>query len=168
MIYAFDSYYEEDKTRCVCLGFENWKSEEPKIEIVIEEGIHEEYISGEFYKRELPGILKILEKIALTHQDLIIIDGYVFIDNSGSLGLGGHLYNAIKQECPVVGVAKNRRKGLDMLMEEIYRGRSTKPLYVSSIGIGLIEVSRQIIDMRGIYRIPDMLRLLDQKTKKKV
>ncbi len=40
-----------------------------------------EYQSGEFYKRELPCIKKLLEEHQLT-PECIIIDGYVYLENT--------------------------------------------------------------------------------------
>lgn len=62
---AFDTYYFENKTKTVCISFSDWENEDNfKINTEIIDSI-EEYISGEFYKRELPCILSLISKIGL-------------------------------------------------------------------------------------------------------
>ncbi|WP_207420305.1 hypothetical protein [Desertivirga brevis] len=51
----------------------------------------QEYIPGEFYKRELPGILSLLDKINFELIQAIIIDGFVILNDEGKPGLGGYL-----------------------------------------------------------------------------
>ena len=74
-------------------------------EYVLELSRAEKYESGLFYKRELPGILRMLEKV---EQDVhtIIVDGYVWLSRAKKPGLGGHLYNALERRVNIIGVAK--------------------------------------------------------------
>ena len=63
MTLAFDSYYSEDKAKTVCLAFKDWSDSKPtNIYEEITSGIAE-YEPGAFYKRELPCILSLLDKI---------------------------------------------------------------------------------------------------------
>lgn len=64
-----------------------------------------EYQPGEFYKRELPCILEIL-KIVKEKIDMIIVDGYVWLNSNNKPGLGGHLFQSLNKKIPVIGVAK--------------------------------------------------------------
>jgi deoxyribonuclease V len=166
MIYAFDVAYNENNiAQAVAIGFTNWHDEKPDVvfkEFVI--GL-EPYQPGEFYKRELPCIEKILTKIDLNSIDLIIIDGYVFLDDSGKPGLGAHLYAKLDRKIPVIGVAKSSYTGNNKHVA-ILRGESKQPLFVSAIGMDEIEASRFIQKMAGKYRIPDLLKTLDQLTKR--
>mgnify|MGYP001804818063 CR=1 FL=1 len=63
------------------------------------------YVPGQFYKRELPGIIEVLKYC--THEEItaIIVDGYVILDDHGKIGLGGHLYKALDRSIPIIGVA---------------------------------------------------------------
>ena len=50
----------------------------------------DEYVPGEFYKRELPCIIKLLDLVE-EHIDCIIIDGFVYLDGDTRPGLGKHI-----------------------------------------------------------------------------
>ena len=64
MILAIDVDYHKDNTAKVAgVLFENWEDKEPKEVYISHIAEVNEYISGEFYKRELPCILDILEKV---------------------------------------------------------------------------------------------------------
>src|SRR4051812_12363005 len=105
MLLAIDVHYKEKFARAVGVLF-NWDDAEP-VKVIIEH-IEEvkDYVPGEFYKRELPCLLKVIKNVDLTILEAIIVDGYVFIDDTGGLGLGAVLYNSINQAVPVIGVAK--------------------------------------------------------------
>ncbi|KAB1232233.1 endonuclease V [Chryseobacterium viscerum] len=162
MIYAFDTYYYEDYANTVCIAFENWASEK-EIEIFIEETpVTSEYESGAFYKRELPCILSLLNKIALKPEDIIIVDGYVTLDDNGKIGLGGHLYEALEEKHPIIGIAKNDFTAPDSQRRSVFRGESKTPLFVTARGFDVDEVKLKVEQMHGDYRIPTLLKKLDQ------
>lgn len=95
--------------------------------------------------------------------NLLIIDGYVYL-NDYKNGLGGHLYEALNKKIPVIGVAKSYYK-VCAGYTEIYRGKSIKPLYISSIGIDLSYSCALIENLDGKYRIPNMLKQVDLLTR---
>ena len=70
----------------------------------------DEYISGQFYKRELPCILQIFSKVK-EPIEVLVIDGYVWLDGKRMPGLGAYLYRALDEQVKIVGVAKNAFKG---------------------------------------------------------
>jgi deoxyinosine 3'endonuclease (endonuclease V) len=166
MIFAFDVAYNENNiAQAVGIGFEKWTDERPKVihkEFII--GL-ESYTPGEFYKRELPCIEKILGKLDLGTIDTMIIDGYVYLDN-GRPGLGAHLFNKLDQKIPIIGIAKTAFENNSIYIREIKRGQSTKPLYISAAGILLDDAAVLIQKMDGNYRIPTLLSKLDQLTKR--
>lgn len=167
MVLALDVHYKDDgSAKSVGILF-NWNDIQPK-EILIEY-INEtdEYIPGEFYKRELPCLLKIIEKVNINDLEAIVIDGYVYIDNEKGFGLGGYLWKALNKQIPVIGVAKNFYHGNTEIIHQIYRGKSKKPLYISSVGFELNVASDFIMRMPGEFRIPDLLKQLDIVTKEK-
>lgn len=161
MILAFDTYYFEDKAKTVGLAFENWTNN-LIINTYVEtlSGI-DEYVSGEFYKRELPCIVSILNQINLTACEAIIIDGFVVLNDDEKLGLGGHLFQTLKGKIPVIGVAKNNFLQLEKLKREVMRGESKKPLYITAKGIDLDEAAARIKNMDGQFRLPDVLKKVD-------
>ena len=80
MLLALDVYYKENEAKVVAVLF-NCEDENPQ-SIIIDEIIGiENYVSGEFYKRELPCIKSILQKISLNDIEVIIIDGHIFVDD---------------------------------------------------------------------------------------
>ncbi|HMO63392.1 MAG TPA: endonuclease V [Ferruginibacter sp.] len=127
MVLAVDVFYKGTSAKSVGTIFK-WEDDEPK-QILTEhiENI-EKYESGMFYKRELPCIIKILQKVDLFYIDAIVIDGYVYVNNKKKLGLGGFLWNVLERKIPVIGVAKNKFYNNSETVEEIKRGKSNKPL----------------------------------------
>lgn len=166
MILAFDTYYFENRAKTVCILFEDWTEENCNFEAEIIDQ-YEEYKPGEFYKRELPCILSLLKKIKIDDIDLIIVDGYVYLDDNLKLGLGGHLYKNLECNIPIIGVAKTNFKTLKEAKKEVLRGNSEKPLYITSIGIELDQATKLIKNMSGQHRIPTLLKKLDSLTKEK-
>lgn len=167
MIVAIDVHYREAFAKVVSIEFKTWEDTAPyKIhEIIINEVA--EYVSGEFYKRELPCILKVLKKTDTDKLEIIIVDGYVVLDDEGKAGLGMYLYEALNQKIPIIGVAKRGFINNEKNVIKIKRGESENPLFITSVGIDLNEAAEQIKNMVGEYRMPDLLRILDQKTKEK-
>ncbi|QZT37190.1 endonuclease V [Halosquirtibacter xylanolyticus] len=165
MILAFDTYYFEDKAKTVCVAFEQWKDEKP-IEIYEEiiSGV-EEYEPGAFYKRELPCIMSLLQKIAIVKIDCIVVDGFVVLDDLGKNGLGGYLYELLEEKIPIVGVAKSGFRDNQKHVLKLYRGGSVKPLFITAKGVNLDKAFDCIASMHGKYRNPTILQILDTKTK---
>lgn len=165
MIYAFDTYYYDDYANTICIAFEDWTSEiETKIFSEKTE-ITSDYESGAFYKRELPCIVSLLKKIELKEGDCIIVDGYVTLDNDGKIGLGGYLYEALDQKYPIIGIAKNEFTTPDSQRRNIYRGESKTPLFATSKGTDVDQVKSNVEKMHGPYRMPTLLKKLDQLTR---
>jgi deoxyinosine 3'endonuclease (endonuclease V) len=165
MIYAFDTYYYEDFAKTVCIAFEDWSSEK-ETEIFSEKTkIISDYESGAFYKRELPCILSLLSKIELKKNDIIIVDGFVTLNNDGKIGLGGYLFEALDQKNPIVGVAKNDFSAPDEKRRTVFRGESKTPLFLTAMGIDVDEIKVEVEKMHGSYRIPTLLKKLDQLTR---
>lgn len=158
-IACFDVYYKKDQAKACCIVFETDPTEKTlSTYCQVIESVSG-YISGEFYRRELPCILKVYKMIK-EDIDLIIIDGFVTLGNSKK-GLGAYLFESLDKKLPVIGVAKTYFRGCENYVE-IYRGKSGKPLYISSIGIDLNYSAKFIKNLNGIYRIPDILKKVDQ------
>ena len=116
------------------------------------------YEPGSFYKRELPCILKVLEKIE-ENVSIIFVDAYVWLPD-GRPGLGARLYETLKQEKTVIGIAKNRFLTPDGagLVKDIYRGKSKRPLFVSAAGVGLDDAAKIVLRLPGPFRIPSAMK----------
>ncbi|MBK6266140.1 hypothetical protein JKA74_13935 [Marivirga sp. S37H4] len=61
----------------------------------------------------------------------------------------------------MIGVAKNNFATINKLKREVYRGKSEKPLYITTKGIDLDEASANISKMHGDFRVPTILKLVD-------
>lgn len=163
MILAIDAYYVTDKANVVGILYEEWTQSEPDKTIsVVVDGIAE-YEPGNFYKRELPCILQLLEKANDYTISCIVVDGYVYLNNQGKKGLGYYLHEALDGRIPIIGVAKSYF--VDNDSTEVYRGESKKPLYVTAIGIDQTEAAHYIATMHGPFRMPTLLKLLDTGTR---
>jgi len=134
-------------------------------EIVVEIPEVEKYVPGEFFRRELPCIEKV---IACVHErlDCIVIDGYVNLGDPPTSGLGQHLWERLGRTTPAIGVAKSAYVGTPEAAK-LYRGGSSRPLYVTVAGIPLDEAKRHILSMTGQYRIPDILKTVDRLSRDK-
>lgn len=165
MIVTIDVHYKADYAKTVLLFFENWQSENPSnVATHITKDVME-YEPGSFYKRELPCILNALQTVSLDAIEIIIIDGYIYVDNEGKYGLGGHLYEALDKKFPIIGVAKTSFQSNKDTVVEILRGESKKPLFVSAIGLDKEVAAMHVKNMYGNYRLPYLLKLMDQITK---
>ena len=162
MIYAFDSYYFADHVVTAAVTFSHWESGEVLEELTTRTPAAAEYVPGEFYKRELPGILSLLRPRDLSPHDLLIVDGYVFLDDAGAPGLGKHLYDALDGKIPVVGVAKKKFKTINEALREVRRGESERPLFVTAVGVDLDYAAGKVGGMAGAYRMPEMLKVVDR------
>lgn len=165
MILAFDTYYYDGKAKTVCLEFQEWnQSTDFKIHTEIIDNVAE-YIPGEFYKRELPCILSLLNQIDLKNVEAIVVDGFVYLDNEKKYGLGGYLYEKLNQEIPIIGVAKTNFASIEKDKRSLLRGDSQKPLYVTAIGIELDNAFQKVESMAGEFRMPTLLKEMDRLTK---
>jgi deoxyribonuclease V len=120
----------------------------------------EPYEPGSFYLRELPCLLAALGHLKAP-LDTAVIDGYVWLGPENSPGLGAHLYQALGSKTPVIGVAKSPFKGAPNA-QRVFRGKSARPLYVTSAGMEPVEAVRKIANMHGPHRIPTLLRRVDR------
>lgn len=161
-IACFDVYYHQDWARACCIIFKI-KPQEKIISQYIERirPIHA-YIPGEFYKRELPCLLRVYDRVR-EDIDLAVIDGFVFVEGAKK-GLGGHLYKALDEKIPVIGVAKTFYQGCRNYIK-LYRGKSQRPLFISSIGLDLNFAAELIKNLAGENRIPDILKKVDRLTR---
>lgn len=162
---AFDTYYFEGKAKTVCIEFNQWNQDKDyKVHSEIIDNI-EDYIPGEFYRRELPCILSLLQKMNLENIDAIVVDGYNYLDDDKKYGLGGHLYEKLNQKIPIIGVAKTNFASLNKDKKSLFRGDSLKPLFITSIGIDLDDAFKKVESMAGEFRFPTLLKELDRLTK---
>jgi len=165
MIACIDVDYSDEGTAgttatAACVVFASWTAAAPAAEHVERLSEIAEYVPGQFYKRELPCVLAVLELVEPL-PDLIVIDGYVILDGEGTHGMGGYLYEALDRRIPVIGVAKNRFRS-NVAAIEVFRGGSKRPLFVTALGIDPQAAADDIERMHGNHRLPTLLKRVDR------
>jgi len=140
---------------------EDWTSTKALHELVLKRGPQKAYAPGEFYRRELPLLLAALKKLD-ADPSAILIDGYVWLDARGRRGLGAHLYEELGQKVSVIGAAKTRFAGAQKFAEQVIRGRSTAPLFVTAAGMESVQATAHLKTMHGEHRIPTLVAHADR------
>ena len=125
MYIAIDVQYAADDAHATVAGV---LFREPLLPIVDDELVvvtraPKPYVPGQFYQREMPCILELMQHVAVP-IDTVFIDGYV--DLGANPGLGRHLYHALRGEMPVIGVAKRWFRASAAIA--VKRGQSERPL----------------------------------------
>lgn len=160
MIACVDVHYRGEDAVAACILFRDWPDAAGighRIEYV--RGVRQ-YEPGRFYLRELPCLLAVLRKMT-DPLECIVIDGYVWLGEEASPGLGAHLFQTLGCSVPVIGVAKSRFRAAGTA-REVFRGGSGRPLYVTAAGIDPDDAARCIRNMHGGHRIPTLLRQVDR------
>ena len=159
MIAALDVHYDEttSKATAAAVVFQSWEDAEPIAQYAADCDVAEDYVPGEFFRRELPCLLAVLKQVQET-LSLIVIDGYVTLGDNP--GLGMRLWEALPLKMPVIGVAKSRFQNAVAI--EVTRGESKIPLFVTAIDIDPANAADSIRRMHGPFRIPTLLKRADR------
>jgi deoxyribonuclease V len=159
VIVCVDVDYREAEVVAAAVGFARWTDERALAEVVVtSDAPPAPYEPGRFYRRELPHLVGVLALIP-PPLDAVVVDGYVWL-GEGNAGLGAHLHAVLGGATAVIGVAKTAYAGADAI--EVVRGTSTRPLYVTAVGIDANEAAEHVRTMHGEHRIPTLLRRVDQ------
>jgi len=142
--------------------FHDHRDPEPAAEYTLSLPSAADYIPGQFYRRELPCILALIEQFEENPHEMMV-DGYVTLGDRPGLGL--HLFESFQGKIPVIGVAKSPFRSSAAIT--VLRGRSRKPLYVTSAGVDTVTASKRIIAMHGPHRVPSLLKHVDLLARKK-
>ena len=105
MLACVEVGYNDSVARAACVIFEDWEDADPSGEQTLDIEQVEPYIPGQICWRELPCLLAVLGQLPES-PDIIVADGYVWLDDKDRKGLGHHLYDALQQSVPVIGLAK--------------------------------------------------------------
>src|SRR5690242_8234700 len=112
MLVCIDVAYRDEEAIAACVGFRDWTDAEPSFERAIRVfGAPAPYKPGELYLRELPYVVSAIAALT-TLPRLIVVDGYVWLGRDRP-GLGAKLYEHLRQQIPVIGVAKRPYRGND-------------------------------------------------------
>ncbi len=156
MILITDTWYSPDDTWCRVAGITLDRVDARQVwqeHAVTLSDVHR-YEPGSLYKREMPGILALIDTLP-KRPDIVIIDGYCSLGDQD--GMGNRLYKT--SGIPVIGVAKTPFQG----GAPYHWDRPTgKPLYVSSAGISLCEALALLNQLESPHRIPVMIQRADQ------
>jgi deoxyribonuclease V len=156
-----DVAYAADAAGVACVLADAWTAAKPAAEISdCVACAPATYVPGEFYKRELPLLRTVIDGLGF-HPAVIVVDGYAWLGGNCAPGLGARLYEVFGSTIPVVGIAKTPYRD-DTWSERIYRGKSRRPLYVTSAGIENVEAAGLVRGMHGGYRIPTLLQQVDR------
>lgn len=159
-IACLDVCYDTTGATAACVVIADWPDEQPIATYTAHISDVHPYEPGHFYKRELPCLLKVLQRVT-EPVDVVVIDGYVWLRGRDDPGLGAHLYDALGKNIPIIGVAKSSFNGCREA-REVLRGDSQRPLFVTARGMELEEAARHLEQMHGPYRLPTILRQVDQ------
>lgn len=171
MIAAVDVHYFGEVAQAALVAFADWTSDEALLEGIQRVDRVAPYVPGEFFRRELPCVLPLIEAVK---PEVVIVDGYVWL--GAQPGLGAHLHNMLVRRghtCAVVGAAKTPFKGTQAVevrrgQRKGRRGPSPRPLYVTSVGMDPTAAAQAVASMAGPWRIPLLLRRVDELTRMKL
>ena len=151
-----DVAYKDDVARAACVLARDWTATRPVRSFTALRTPVADYVPGSFWQRELPVLVALLAGV---EADVVVVDGYVWLDDQGRKGLGAHLHDAIGR--PVVGVAKSAFDGA-AFARQVLRGTSTRPLYVTAVGVDVDEAAEAVRTMAGSHRLPTLLTMADR------
>lgn len=160
MIACVDVDYRPDSTVAACVVFRDWGDESEAAHFIDRGPPAEPYVPGEFYRRELPGLLRVLAQVP-DPLATVVIDGYVWLAGEDRPGLGAHLYEALQRRVPVIGVAKTTFHA-SQLAVPVLRGQSQRPLLVTAVGVDVQTAAASIQRMHGPSRLPTLLKRVDR------
>lgn len=157
-----DVDYRGDQAIAACLLADAWDAPSPHSERIARIPLAHvaPYTPGAFYLRELPCLLAVLTQLREALA-CVVVDGYVYLDRDGRPGLGARLHEALGGQTPVVGIAKTRF-GDGSFAVPVRRGTSTKPLWITAVGMNPTTAAEQVRTMHGAHRIPTLLARVDR------
>jgi deoxyribonuclease V len=160
VIAILDVDYRDSEAVAAALLAGDWTDAAPTAEVVAHVPEVAEYVPGEFFRRELPCLLAVLDRCP-ERPDVCVIDGYVWL-GPGRPGLGARLFEAFGGAVPVVGVAKTCFRSAEPVAAEVLRTGSRQPLWVTAVGIELPPAAVAVQAMHGPFRLPTLLKRADR------
>jgi len=160
MIACLDVAYHDLEANAAAVLFHSWDDAAGRREIVTRVPAPADYRPGQFFLRELPCLLALVELIEEPLETLVV-DGYVWLGEGKLPGLGAHLYAALDGTTSVIGVAKSSFAGATVAVP-VLRGGSQRPLLVTAAGMDVHVAADHIASMHGRHRIPTLLKRADQ------
>ncbi len=137
--------------------FDDWATFEATKTVSLKIDHVEKAAKGELDLRELPWLIQLMNANAL-QPEIIVFDGFVFLDPQETPGLGKHLFDALGGRVPVIGASKTAMKDTPAQFE-VYREDETPPLVVTCAGIDLGAAKARLRTMHGKKRMPTLMKL---------
>lgn len=159
MLACMDVDYRDTVTVAACVLFRDWADAAEASHLVERGPPAAPYEPGQFFRRELPHLLKVLAAVR-EPLEAVVIDGYVWLGEERP-GLGAHLYEALGRRVPVVGVAKTAFHSSGLALP-VLRGQSQRPLFVTAVGLDASAAAEHVRRMHGASRIPTLLGRVDR------
>jgi len=106
----------------------------------------------------VPCLLQLLGEHGLK-PEVILFDGFVFVDAQETPGPGRHLHDGLGGHVPVIGVSKKSLPGLSA-QYEVAREEETPPLVITSAGVDLGAAKARVRAMHGRKRVPTLMKLV--------
>jgi deoxyribonuclease V len=157
---ALDVHYPTLGSVTAGVLFNDWCAETPAGSAIAARAEVAEYQPGRFFERELPCLLDFIKQQNWT-PEVILVDGYVFLDGVEKPGLGKYFFDALDAKTPIIGVAKTSFAAIDARFG-LLRGDSKKPLFITCVGMELEAAKANIAQMHGQFRLPTLLKWVDQ------
>ena len=157
---CLDVQYRDPDAVAGCVVVGSWSAKTVVSEDIERISGIKPYEPGQFYRRELPCLLAVLKRIQCI-PGVLVVDGYVYLDEEQRPGLGAKLYAALDRAVCVVGVAKKRFAGATNAIE-VYRGGSASPLFVTAAGMSVERAAESVGSMHGAHRLPMAIRRVDR------
>ena len=157
---CLDVDYRDEGAVAACVAFAEWADAAPALEVVERIAAVAEYEPGAFYKRELPCLLAVLAQLP-ERPSLVVVDGYVWLEDESRPGLGARLFDALGGTVPVVGVAKTRFASCRVAVPVVRGESATRPLWVTAAGMDVHEAAEAVKGMHGPHRLPTLLKRVD-------
>lgn len=159
MLACLDVDYRPDLTVAACVLFRDWADASEDSHLVDRGPPAAPYEPGQFYRRELPHLLRVLSAVKVPLETLVV-DGYVWLGEDKP-GLGAHLHEALARTVPVIGVAKTAYVTTGPAVP-VLRGQSLRPLFVTAVGLSTATAAEYVRRMHGASRLPTLLGRVDR------
>jgi deoxyribonuclease V len=160
VIAILDVDYRDSGAVAAAVLAANWPDAVTAAEVVAHIPTVEEYVPGEFFRRELPCLLSVLDQCPV-RPDVCVIDGYVWLGPDRA-GLGARLFEALGRSVPVIGVGKTSFRSAAPVAAKVLRPKSRQPLWITAVGTELAPAAEAVRSMHGDYRLPTLLRRADR------
>lgn len=160
LIACLDVQYQDGSACAAAVLYNTWQDQEAlAIHTAISHG-HGGYQPGKFFERELGPLTALITGLPQPPA-ILVIDAYCTLSEDGSPGLGAYLRDALESKPAIIGVAKSRFARATHAVE-VLRGTSSRPLFITALGMTGDIAADHIRAMHGPYRLPNLIKLADQ------